>query len=141
MIELAPSVAGGLVGFLGGIGNGIIELFKHKQETARLREQWQHEREMAKINADIATEHEAAKAFTASVASGHEAGWTMPPAGTPWWLSIAVVYSEALRRFTRPGLTWVLTLMAYYNPAMEPQAGIAIGWWFGTRTSTKFFSK
>ena len=57
---------------------------------------------------------------------------------------------EALRAFTRPGLTWALLgvlSLAYFNAPEEVQAGMiselqfaaftAIFWWLGSRYSSK----
>jgi hypothetical protein len=139
---IPDGIIGGLVGLFGGIGNGIMDIFKHKRETERMKAQWAHEEVMFAKTADHEIERGAADAFKASVASDSIGGdWPTFPAGTPAWIIMPAVLTEAVRKLTRPALTWCLVIQANGNPNMADAAGLAVGWWFGSRTTARFQSK
>jgi hypothetical protein len=141
MIEI-PGIIGGLVGLVGGLANGIVELFKFDKETKRLAQEWEHKRELAKINSDIATEVAAGSAFTASQSSALQEGPIVLPANATRGQAWLALITQSLRSATRPMLTWTLVGAALYNPdVMADPAAMAVGWWFGSRTTTRFFNK
>ena len=72
------------------------------------------------------------------------------PAGTSGWVANLLGVVEALRAFTRPGLTWALLAVltfAYFRAPEDVQAGMitemqfaaftAIFWWLGSRYTSK----
>ena len=140
--EILGNVAsGGLLGLFGSLATGWMELKKFDRETVRIRDQHEHEQGMAKLGADVAMEAGKAAAFTASQTSA--AADSAASGVAPW--------AATLRAATRPLLTWLLVaiaaVIAIYAPAEQQAraaselvglAGMAVGWWFGSRATLRF---
>lgn len=135
------SIAGGLVGLIGGVLNGWTEVRKHRAETERLRAQWDHDEKMAVHEANARREDNADSAFIESIkGDAVDTPFTLPPNASPALLWVLVPV-EAMRRATRPLLTWGLVAAAYAQPHMAPGAWMAVGWWFGSRTTSRFLQR
>ena len=141
MIPGLDNIIGGLLGLVGGVLNGFTEVRKHRAETERLKAQWDHEEEMFVKTTNANREDNADKSFQSSLVSGTEGNPFALPQGSYPWLLIPLVAVESLRRVTRPLLTWGLVIGAYFNANMMPAASMAVGWWFGSRTTSRFLEK
>lgn len=122
---------GGVFGSLLHLGTSWVE---HKQKV-----------ELMRVQMEAAEKTEAWKAFTASQ---QEQGLEKLPNNTPSWIAGIYVIVEAIRRFTRPGISWALLacLMAVFfhlppqgRSDMAPEitfaAFTAIFWYYGSRYS------
>ena len=137
---LFNAAGGGVVGSLLHLGTGFFETWQKKKNA---------EVEILLMNAKVAAaeKQSAWDAFTASQKTNE----AIPiPAGAATWVASLLGIVEALRAFTRPGLTWALLgvlSLAYFNAPEEVQAGMiselqfaaftAIFWWLGSRYSSK----
>jgi len=140
MIPGLDSIIGGVVGIIGGVLNGFTEVRKHKAETERLEKQWTHDEAMFAKQTDAQREDNADEAFKASIQSEGSTSLILPE-GSYKWLLVPLLGTESLRRLTRPLLTWGLVGAAFYQEHMTPAAMMAVGWWFGSRTTTRFLEK
>ena len=140
MIPGLDNIIGAVVGLIGGVVNGWTEVRKHRAETERLKAQWEHDEEMAVLKANATREDNQDKAFITSIGSDQGSSMVLPPNASPllYWVLVPV---EGLRRATRPLLTWGLVAAAYSQPHMAPGAWMAVGWWFGSRTTSRFLEK
>lgn len=147
LAELIGNVStGGLVGLLGGLGTGLLNYFKQKQEHAFKIEEMKLAASLRQVEVageiTLAREKGAADAFANSQAA--DAAIT----GTSTWVA-------NLRGFTRPGLTWLFVFALFAIIAVSiwmpdwlaeaPQllsfgvemvvdtTGMMIAWWFGSR--------
>jgi hypothetical protein len=137
---LFNAAGGGVVGSLLHLGTGFFETWQKKKAA---------EVEILLMNAKVAAaeKQSAWDAFTASQRTND----VIPiPAGAASWVASLLGIVEALRAFTRPGLTWALLgvlSLAYFRANEEVQAGMiaelqfaaftAIFWWLGSRYSKK----
>lgn len=137
---LFNAAGGGVVGSLLHLGTGFFETWQRKKNA---------EVEILLMNAKIAAaeKQSAWDAFTASQKTNKA---IRIPAGAAPWVASLLGIVEALRAFTRPGLTWALLgvlSIAYFNAPEEVQAGMitemqfaaftAIFWWLGSRYTKK----
>jgi hypothetical protein len=137
---LFNAAGGGVVGSLLHLGTGFFETWQKKKAA---------EVEILLMNAKVAAaeKQSAWDAFTASQKTNEA---TPIPAGAAPWIASLLGIVEALRAFTRPGLTWSLLgvlSLAYFNAPEEVQAGMiselqfaaftAIFWWLGSRYTKK----
>lgn len=122
---------GGVFGSLLHLGTSWVE---HKQKV-----------ELMRVQVEAAEKTEAWKAFTASQ---QEQGLEKLPASTPGWIAGIYVIVEAIRRFTRPGISWALLaslMIVFFNlpddarkemaPEITFAAFTAIFWYYGSRYS------
>jgi len=137
---LFNAAGGGVVGSLLHLGTGFFETWQRKKNA---------EVEILLMNAKVAAadKQSAWDAFTASQKTNE----AIPiPAGAASWVASLLGIVEALRAFTRPGLTWALLgvlSLAYFNAPEEVKAGMisemqfaaftAIFWWLGSRYTKK----
>ena len=137
---LFNAAGGGVVGSVLHLGTSFFETWQKKKNA---------EVEILLMNAKVAAaeKQSAWDAFTASQKTNE----AIPiPAGAASWVASLLGIVEALRAFTRPGLTWALLgvlSLAYFNAPEEVQAGMiselqfaaftAIFWWLGSRYSKK----
>lgn len=137
---LFNAAGGGVVGSLLHLGTGFFETWQKKKNA---------EVEILLMNAKVAAaeKQSAWDAFTASQKTND----AIPiPAGAARWVASLLGIVEALRAFTRPGLTWALLgvlSLAYFKAPEEVQAGMvyelqfaaftAIFWWLGSRYTSK----
>lgn len=137
---LFNAAGGGVVGSLLHLGTGFFEVYKKKKEA---------ETEILLMNAKVAAaeKQSAWDAFTASQKTND----AIPiPEGAASWVASLLGLVEALRSFTRPGLTWALLAVltcAYFTSPEEVRAGMitemqfaaftAIFWWLGSRYTKK----
>ena len=141
MIPGLDNIIGGILGLIGGVVNGFTEVRKHKAETERLKAQWEHDEKMFVQETNAKREDNADASFQASLHAGCDGSPFALPSGSYPWLLVPLVAVESLRRVTRPLLTWGLVGAAYFNPTMQPAAMMAVGWWFGSRTTSRFLEK
>ena len=137
---LFNAAGGGVVGSLLHLGTCFFETWQKKKQA---------ETEILLMNAKVqAAEKEAA--WNAFIESQKTNGPIELPAGTSGWVANVLGMVEALRAFTRPGLTWALLLVlscAYFRAPADVQASMvselqfaaftAIFWWLGSRYSKK----
>lgn len=137
---LFNAAGGGVVGSILHLGTSFFDIYKKKKEA---------ETEILLMNAKVAAaeKQSAWDAFTASQKTND----AIPiPAGAAPWVASLLGLVEALRSFTRPGLTWALLgilSIAYFKSPEEVQAGMitemqfaaftAIFWWLGSRYTSK----
>ena len=137
---LFNAAGGGVVGSVLHLGTSFFETWQKKKNA---------EVEILLMNAKVAAaeKQSAWDAFTASQKTNE----AIPiPAGAASWVASLLGIVEALRAFTRPGLTWALLgvlSLAYFNAPIYVQAGMiselqfaaftAIFWWLGSRYSKK----
>jgi hypothetical protein len=137
---LFNAAGGGVVGSILHLGTSFFETWQKKKNA---------EVEILLMNAKVAAaeKQSAWDAFTASQKTND----AIPiPAGAASWVASLLGIVEALRAFTRPGLTWALLgvlSLAYFKAPEEVQAGMiselqfaaftAIFWWLGSRYSSK----
>ncbi len=147
LAELIGNVStGGILGIVGGIGTGLLNYFKQKQEHAFKIEEMKLGASLEQVktagNIALAREQGAAIAFAGSQAA--DAAIT----GTSTWVA-------NLRGFTRPGLTWLFVfalfaiiavsifmpdwlaeappLLSFGVEMVVDTTGMMIAWWFGSR--------
>lgn len=141
MIDLLFNAAGGgLVGGLLHLGTSFFEVWRKKKDA---------EVEIMLMDAKVAAaEKEAAwNAFAKS--QEPSGGMDIPPAASPFMVNIYLGV-DALRNFTRPGLTWALLLVLVYVFSVSPEVArvrmldeivfgsfTALFWWFGSRYSRR----
>jgi hypothetical protein len=137
---LFNAAGGGVVGSLLHLGTGFFETWQRKKNA---------EVEILLMNAKVAAaeKQSAWDAFTASQKTNE----AIPiPVGAARWVASLLGIVEALRAFTRPGLTWALLgvlSLAYFKAPEDVQACMiselqfaaftAIFWWLGSRYSSK----
>lgn len=139
---LFNAAGGGIVGSLLHLGTSFFETWQKKKQA---------EVEIMVMNAKVAAaEKEAAwNAFAKSQDNGGDNDLELPKSVSPFMANV-LVGVEALRRGTRPLLTWALLLVLVYVFAVSPQpardsmlgeitfgAFTALFWWFGSRYSRK----
>lgn len=141
MIDLLFNAAGGgLVGGLLHLGTSFFEVWRKKKDA---------EVEIMLMDAKVAAaEKEAAwNAFAKS--QEPSGGMDIPPAASPFMVNVYLGV-DALRNFTRPGLTWALLLVLVYVFSVSPEVArvrmldeivfgsfTALFWWFGSRYSRR----
>lgn len=137
---LFNAAGGGVVGSLLHLGTSFFETWQKKKQA---------EVEIMVMNAKVAAAEKQAAwdAFTASQKTNE----AIPiPDGAAKWVASVLGLVEALRAFTRPGLTWALLAvlsLAYFRAPTDVQAGMvselqfaaftAIFWWLGSRYTKK----
>ena len=137
---LFNAAGGGVVGSILHLGTSFFETWQKKKNA---------EVEILLMNAKVAAaeKQSAWDAFTASQKTND----AIPiPAGAASWVASLLGIVEALRAFTRPGLTWALLgvlSLAYFKAPVEVQSGMisefqfaaftAIFWWLGSRYTKK----
>ena len=136
---LFNAAGGGVVGSILHLGTSFFETWQEKKKA---------ETEIMLMNAKVAAaeKQSAWDAFTASQKTNEA---IQIPSGAASWVASLMGIVEALRAFTRPGLTWALLgvlSLAYFKASEEVQAGMiselqfaaftAIFWWLGSRYST-----
>jgi hypothetical protein len=116
-------------------------------DTYAARKQAEVDIMKAKALSELKIKEEELKAFTASqqAAAGDDIAI---PSNTPPWVSSIAVLVDAFRRFTRPGLTWALAVvaaaLAFFGELPVSTRDILIAdlvfcmstgltWWFGSR--------
>jgi hypothetical protein len=137
---LFNAAGGGVVGSLLHLGTGFFETWQKKKNA---------EVEILLMNAKIAAA-EKQSAWDAFNASQKTNKAIRIPAGAASWVASLLGIVEALRAFTRPGLTWALLgvlSLAYFNAPEEVRASMiselqfaaftAIFWWLGSRYTKK----
>lgn len=137
---LFNAAGGGVVGSLLHLGTSVFEVFKKKKEA---------EIDIMVMQAKVAAAEKQA-AWDAFTASQNKDDRVKAPTGAAPWVATLIGCVEALRAFTRPGLTWgllgVLSLAYFTAPidmrrdmANELQfaAFTAIFWWLGSRYNRK----
>ena len=139
---LFNAAGGGIVGSLLHLGTSFFETWQKKKQA---------EVEIMVMNAKVAAaEKEAAwNAFAKSQEGGKEEALDVPQGVSPFMANV-LVGVEALRRGTRPLLTWALLLVLVYVFSVSPQqardgmlgeitfgAFTALFWWFGSRYARK----
>jgi hypothetical protein len=137
---LFNAAGGGVVGSLLHLGTSFFETWQKRKNA---------EVEIMLMNAKVAAaeKQSAWDAFTASQKTNDAI--PIPEGAAPWVASLLGIV-EALRAFTRPGLTWALLgvlSIAYFNAPEEVQSGMiselqfaaftAIFWWLGSRYTSK----
>ena len=137
---LFNAAGGGVVGSLLHLGTGFFETWQKKKAA---------ETEILLMQAKCAAAEKEA-AWSAFIESQKTNGPIDLPAGTSGWVANLLGIVEALRAFTRPGLTWALLAVltfAYFTSPEEVRAGMitemqfaaftAIFWWLGSRYTKK----
>lgn len=133
---LFNAAGGGVVGSLLHLGTSAFEVFKKKKEA---------EIDIMVMQAKVAAAEKQA-AWDAFTASQNKDDRARLPEGAAPWIANVIGCVEALRTFTRPGLTWgllgVLSL-AYFTAPLDLRremvselqfaAFTAIFWWLGSR--------
>lgn len=143
LLDLLFNAAGG------GVFGSLLHLATSAFETWQLKKR--AEVEVMVMNAKVAAaEKEAAwNAFAKSQDAAGDNDLNVPPTVSPLMANVLVAV-EALRRGTRPLLTWALLFVLIYVFAVSPQAAresmlgeITFGaftglfWWFGSRYARK----
>lgn len=137
---LFNAAGGGVVGSLLHLGTSFFETWQAKKKA---------EVEILLLNAKVAAaEKEAAWNAFAKSQEGSNNGLTRLPENTHPVVSNVFVLTDALRNFTRPGLTWAgffLVCGIYYSATPEIRAGMTneaqfgfwtmAFWWVGSRYS------
>ena len=139
---LFNAAGGGIVGSLLHLGTSFFETWQKKKQA---------EIEIMVMNAKVAAaEKEAAwNAFAKSQDNAGDNDLDVPANVSPFMANL-LVGVEALRRGTRPLLTWALLLVLVGAFIISPQAArdsmlgeitfgafTALFWWFGSRYSRK----
>lgn len=135
---LFNAAGGGVVGSLLHLGTSFFETWRKKKDA---------EVEILLLNAKLAAaeKEKAWEAFTASQ-QGANSGLTKLPENTHPIVANIYVMVDALRAFTRPGLTWAgfaLVTVIYFTATTEVRASISdeaqfgfwtmAFWYFGSR--------
>lgn len=139
---LFNAASGGVVGSLLHLGTSFFETWQKKKQA---------EVEIMLMNAKVAAaEKEAAwNAFARSQPASADGDIDIPANASPLVANVLLAV-EAIRRGTRPLLTWALLLVLVYVFAVSPPAAresmlgeitfgafTALFWWFGSRYSRK----
>lgn len=137
---LFNAAGGGIVGSLLHLGTGFFETWRKKKDA---------ETEIMIMQAKVAAAEKQA-AWDAFTASQNKDDSAKLPEGAASWVATVLGCVEALRVFTRPGLTWGLLLvlsLAYFSSPLDLRremvselqfaAFTAIFWWLGSRYSRK----
>ena len=153
MNPLFSLFSGGLLGFLGSVGTGVMNIYSQMQ-----RNKHDIAMEVAKRETMMATQSgqlsiETIKAFSASYDADKATYWKD---GSPWWMACI----EFARGFTRPGACWhyiiasdLIAIYALWRTDLSDAAwgeiskasvyaamqltGICVGWYFGSRSVDK----
>jgi hypothetical protein len=134
------AAGGGVFGSLLHLGTSAFEVWKKKKEA---------ETEIMLMQAKVAAAEKEA-AWNAFAKSQENTGGLEIPAGASPLMVNVYLGVDALRNFTRPGLTWALlaVLVYVYTTATQPAreqmldeivfgSFTALFWWFGSRYSRR----
>ena len=136
---MATAGGGGIFGSILHLGTSVFETWRKKKDA---------EVEILLLNAKMAAaeKEKAWDAFTASQ-QGANSG-AVDVSKLPPWVAGMYACVQALRDFTRPGMTWALLgvlMVVFFNATPVAQEEIAreltfgaftaIFWWFGSRYS------
>lgn len=141
MMDLLFNAAGGgIVGGLLHLGTSFFETWRKKKDA---------EVEIMLMQAKVAAAEKEAAWHAFAKSQEPSGGINIPPTASPFMVDVYLAV-DALRNFTRPGLTWALLFVLVYVFSETPAAArgqmldeivfgsfTALFWWFGSRYSRK----
>lgn len=140
----ATGIGGGLFGILGtGLGR-VARYFERKQEQAHQVKKWAHETVLYRLQREAQKEEAEAQLLKAELIGRWQGLNTSIEAERG--LKSSYKWVDALRALTRPGLTfllWVIAIIIFFVSPSESKVAIAEAaifaasaatlWWFGDR--------
>lgn len=144
---------GGVLGILGAIGKGWLEIKQAKARMEERRLEAEIQRDLLKLQIDHSTIENEGKAFVAAQESAKEDAidddaWKRVKTPSQIWL---LLLAEVFRSVTRPALTWATLGVAVYvfivgdqqtkaliTAGLSAMPGTALGFWFGSRPVFRF---